>query len=325
MDYREIAKRLGSKKKVVLVHGNADLDAMGSAYAICKCFPNAVVFAPTGVDRVSKISISKIDFEFLTECNIGDYEQLIIVDTSSPDHIDIENFNVLEDTIVIDHHQPTGKWKCDCFIDENKVSCTQIILDILRQNSIPFTKDVGLMLAGGMLTDSGHFQYANSDMLKDFAFIMETSGLNMGEILDFVHNDVTTSERAAMLKCVGRSKFERVGDMLVASSYGSSFEASGCKALLLAGADVAFVASQRDENFRISARATQNIVRKGINLSEIVKDIGMETLTDGGGHNGAAGISGIGDIEAMLNICVSRTMDEFRKIKNNQEESDEID
>ena len=48
---------------------------------------------------------------------------------------------------------------------------------------------------------------------------------------------------------------------------------------------------------------------------EILNGIGEETLTDGGGHNAAAGMTGTGDAEAMLHICMQRTMDEFRRIK----------
>ena len=85
-----------------------------------------------------------------------------------------------------------------------------------------------------------------------------------------------------------------------------------------------FVASQRDENYRLSARATQEMVRRGFNLGDIVKDIGGETDSDGGGHDGAAGLSGIGDIEAMLHICMQRTMEEFRKIKKSREPLQDI-
>ena len=46
--------------------------------------------------------------------------------------------------------------------------------------------------------------------------------------------------------------------------------------------------------------------------------IGEETMSDGGGHGGAAGLTGIGDTEAMLNICMSRTMDVFRDIKKRE-------
>ena len=123
------------------------------------------------------------------------------------------------------------------------------------------------------------------------------------------------SERIAMMKCAERSRFDRVGDMIVAVSYGGSFEASGCRALLQAGADVVYVASQRDDAYRISARATQDMVRRGVNLGQIFKELGHEVTADGGGHGGAAGISGIGDCEAILHICMQKTMDIFREIK----------
>ena len=123
------------------------------------------------------------------------------------------------------------------------------------------------------------------------------------------------SERTAVLKTMERVKFERVGDMIVASAVGSSFEASACRAITSAGADVVFVGTQRDDFFRISARSTQEMARRGINLGEALENIGSEIECDGGGHIGAAGISGIGDVEAVLGMCVSRTMDSFRRIK----------
>ena len=129
---------------------------------------------------------------------------------------------------------------------------------------------------------------------------------------------VSMSEKIAMLKAIERTRFDRVGEMIVAVSYGGSFEASSCRAIMAAGADVVFVGSQRDENFRLSARATQEAVRKGIHLGEIMSGIGKETMADGGGHSGAAGLTGIGDTEAMLHICMSRTMDVFREIKRRE-------
>ena len=73
--------------------------------------------------------------------------------------------------------------------------------------------------------------------------------------------------------------------------------------------------SQRDEEFRVSARATQEMVRRGIKLDAIMGQLSKETFTDGGGHGGAAGMTGIGDAEAMIHMCMMKTMDEFRKIK----------
>lgn len=57
-----IAKELSSEgTKAVLVHGNADMDALGSAYAIARCFPGCAIFAPDGLDRVSKMVAAKTE------------------------------------------------------------------------------------------------------------------------------------------------------------------------------------------------------------------------------------------------------------------------
>jgi nanoRNase/pAp phosphatase (c-di-AMP/oligoRNAs hydrolase) len=34
----DVVKALKNRNKVILVHGNADMDAMGCAYAISECF-----------------------------------------------------------------------------------------------------------------------------------------------------------------------------------------------------------------------------------------------------------------------------------------------
>ena len=321
----DIADRLKDKKKVILVHGNADMDAIGSAYVLSRCFPTADICALNGVDRVARMVSEKIGLQILESFDPDDYELIVTVDSSSPDQV-IEGIALpKERTFVIDHHHRNGKWDdYDHYIDDSKVACVEIMIDLIRENDIAIDRDVGLMLLGGMLTDSGHFQFADTKLLDDFSYVMGRTGIHMDEAMSLTKSESSMSERVSVMKCIERSKFDRVGDMIVATSYGGSFEAAGCRALLLSGADVVFVASQREENFRLSARATQEMVRRGFNLGEIIKDIGTETENDGGGHDGAAGLSGVGDIEAMLHICMQRTMEEFRKIKKTRESLSDI-
>ncbi len=322
---KDITNRLRDKRKVILVHGNADVDAIGSAFALAKVFPTADICALNGIDRVSKIVAEKNDMVILETFDEKDYDLIVTVDTSSPEQLTGPASLPKEKTLVIDHHQDNGKWEgYDSYIDDSKVACAQIILDIIRENDMDIPRDVGLVLLGGMLTDSGHFQFADTCLLDDFSYVMKKTGLHMDEVMSLTKSEPSMSERVSVMKCIERSKFDRVGDMIVATSYGGSFEAAGCRALILSGADVVFVASQREENFRLSARATQEMVRRGFNLGEIVKDIGSETVTDGGGHDGAAGLSGVGDIEAMLHICMQRTMEEFRKIKRTRESAEDV-
>ncbi len=318
--FKEIADKLRDKKKVILVHGNADMDAISSAYVLSKCFPQADICAMNSIDRVCKMVSEKIGFQVIESFDPDDYDLIVTVDSSSPDQV-VEGLVLpKEKTFVIDHHHRNGKWDgYDSYIDDTKVACAEIILDLIKENNLQIDRDMGMMLLGGMLTDSGHFQFADTKLLNDFSYVMETTGIHMDEAMALTKSEPSMSERVSVMKCIERSKFDRVGDMIVATSYGGSYEAAGCRALLLSGADVVFVASQRDENFRLSARATQEMVRRGFSLGDIIKDIGTETDNDGGGHDGAAGLSGVGDIEAMLHICMQRTMEEFRKIKRSRE------
>jgi len=316
METSDIIERLKGKRKVILTHGNSDMDAIGSAYALRNAFGPADIYAPAGVDRVARMVADKLEIPILDSADLNDYELVVVVDSSSPDLLQNPDLVVPPNSLIIDHHAPTGKWEgMDFHCDDTRTSCCEIVKDIIDDAGIEIDKASGLALLGGMLTDSGHFQYADTRMLRAFADIQDRCKIPMDEAMLLVRAPMNMSERQAAMKAIGRSKFDKVGDMIVAVSYGSSFEAASCRALLASGADVVFVGSQRDEEFRVSARATQEMVRRGIKLDAIMGQLSKETFTDGGGHGGAAGMTGIGDAEAMIHMCMMKTMDEFRKIK----------
>ena len=115
------------------------------------------------------------------------------------------------------------------------------------------------------------------------------------------------SEKISQLKGAQRLKYHRVDQFIIATSFGSAFEASVSKSLIQMGADIAFVGSQRGDQFRISARASPRVVEIGIHLGKLLEGIGKETSNGGGGHPAAAGLSGKGDVKHMLDFCVSRS------------------
>lgn len=313
-----IADELVEGRKVILVHGNADMDAIGSAYGLMRTFAPADIYAPSGVDRVARTVCEKMDVTVLDECDLSEYDRVVVVDTSSPEQLEAP-FAIPDDAIVVDHHTLTGMWTNELFYcDADRTSCCEIVKDIIDIAGRGIDRDTGLMLMCGMITDSGNMQYAKPPMLIAFSELMSRCGVEMDEVLTLTQVPVSISERIAMLKCMERTKFERIGNLIVASAVGGSFEASCCRALIAAGADIAFVGSQRGDTMRISSRATQEAVRKGIHLGDIMHELGAETGNDGGGHNGAAGLSGIGDVEAMLFLSMQRTMDVMREIKTRE-------
>ena len=304
---------------MILLHGNADPDALGCGYAIARAFPEADICAPGGLDKISKVITSKLNLKVLDRADFLTYDQVVVVDTSSPDQLG-EFADVPADTIVIDHHARSERWgDRTYYCDDTKRSCAEIVYQLLKTADIKIERDVGLALLAGMLTDSGHFRYSNGALLRTFANLMEDAGVEIDEVTSLTDLEPDVSERISQLKGAQRIRFDRVGERIVAISVGSAFESSVCKGMLAIGADIAFVGSQRDQNFRLSARARPDMVRMGLHLGKLLEDIGVETSNDGGGHGGAAGLVGVGDVEAVLNICMQRTMDFLREKKRGKD------
>lgn len=313
---QSIASRLEKGRKLILIHGNADPDALGSAYAITKAFPEGDIVAPGGLDRISKIISDKLGIEVGESADFSDYDLVVVVDTSSPDQLE-DYGNVPPGSVIMDHHARSDKWNgCVYYCDESKRSCAEIVLELVRTAGKELDRNASRVLLAGMITDSGHFRYASQELLMAFAELMKENGLEIDEVFALTDMEQDISERIAQLKGGQRLKFDRIGRYIVAISHGSSFESSVSKSLLSLGADVGFVGSQREDRFRVSARARQEMVRKGLHLGRMLESIGFETSNDGGGHPGAAGLIGEGDVEAMLNICMRRTMDFFRKLRD---------
>jgi bifunctional oligoribonuclease and PAP phosphatase NrnA len=308
-----IAERLKQGRKVILLHGNADPDALGCGYAIARAFPEADICAPRGLDKIAKVIAGKLNLKVLDRVDLTSYDQVVVVDTSSPDQLG-ELSDVPENTIIIDHHSRSDRWgDRTYYCDDTRKSCAEIIYQILKVAGVRIERDVGMALLAGMLTDSGHFRYTNPALLRSFADLMEEAKLEIDEVTSITDLEPDVSERISQLKGAQRIRFDRVGDRIVAISVGSAYESSVCKGMLAIGADVAFVGSQRDQNFRLSARARPEMVRMGLHLGKLLEDVGVETSNDGGGHGGAAGLVGVGDVEAVLNICMQRAMDFLRE------------
>src|SRR5512147_497433 len=97
-----IVQKLMSGKKVVLLHGNADPDALGSAYALYRAFPDMTVAALGGLDRLAKVMASNLEFEVQAAVDLDQYDIVVAVDSSSMEQVGIDLAG--RDIVAIDHH-----------------------------------------------------------------------------------------------------------------------------------------------------------------------------------------------------------------------------
>jgi nanoRNase/pAp phosphatase (c-di-AMP/oligoRNAs hydrolase) len=311
-----ILNELNQGTKCVLLHVNADPDALGSAIALSLAFSDVTIGTVEGLSKNGKFLQNQLDVKVIEKPDISRFDRVIVVDTASPERLG-EYQNDIENFIVIDHHSKSDKWRTNLYYtDEDRSSCSEIIYQILKLGNKKITHPIGLSLCTGIMTDSGKFNYADYKTLEIFASIMKESNVVMDEILSVFSGGHETdySRRISRLKGATRLKFENINKSIIAVSQVGSFESSVCQAILHLGADCAFVGSQREEDFRISARATLSLVKSGFHLGNMLNDIGMENSCEGGGHDGAAGLFGLGDVEAMLNICLNRAKTEIRAL-----------
>lgn len=299
---------------VVLLHGNADPDALASAYAVQRSFPEVSIWVPGGLDRVAKVLSEELSIETSMDSSSLPRARLLVLDTSGPEQVP-EGID-FSDAIVVDHHTRNAKWDSTTlyYCDDGKSSCSEIVYELLKLAKKDLPREVAMALMLGIITDTGFFKYARPAALVAFAELMSTHSLQMDEVVSLVDLETDVSEKISQLRGAQRLRYWKVGDHMVAISQGSAFEASVCKAIIMLGADIVFVGSQRGDNFRVSARATQAMVRKGVHLGKLLGSVGSETSNGGGGHPGAAGITGVGDVEAILNISAEHAMKFLKRL-----------
>ncbi len=312
-----------SKRKVILFHKSGDPDALGSAVALASVFPEITISITGGLNLASKNVAAHFDLEGtiglanLTAIELEQFDLAIILDSSTPSQVELLPSIP---KIVIDHHAENARWQQreDVLIyhnDSEKRSCCEIIFNLLIESGREIPQLAISMLLAGILTDTGHMTFAVPDTLITMAEILDRSEVTLEEI----HNALNTrnenySKRIAKLKAAQRLRVEEFRKVLITTSEVNAFEGDAARSFLQLGGDVAFIGSSRKNEYRISARANPALVRRGVHLGTFLEGVGTEVNAEGGGHPGAAGLNGTGDVEAILHICRERMKKVIREL-----------
>lgn len=281
---------------LILLHSNADPDAVGSAVALnefLRLHNKKAKICCESANRMAKDLMKNLQETFesppLEKCP----ENVIVLDTSTPSQLG-ECTAFLEkarNIIVIDHHTDSS-FQTGLHLQEEKTSTAEILYNLLPERN----RKINLALLAGILTDTGNFRYAKADTMKTITNILE-EGIKLYEAFDIFTEEKDLPKRIAILRGCQRSKIDNIEGCLVVTTKVNSHESS-IAAFLTQVADVAFVANVKAG--RIIAKAAQDM---DIDLSKIMKEVGQQYNGDGGGHRRAAGASGE-PISEALDHCV---------------------
>ena len=313
----------GDKSFLLLCHHNADPDSLGSAIAF------AIYLKSAGVEKVRigvAQSVSSYAKRLLTFSPVPvekdplvKEDVVMIFDTSSLEQLEPIEIPRGKTVIVIDHHSEKERpIRADiAAVDSSRTSTAEIVWELFKYLGFYDERAVKALLAG-VVTDTANFRFANSKTFKTVSEMLERFPVQMGEIFQLVapvsDENIDQAKRMAILKACQRLEIKKFRKYIIAVSRVSAYESLACKTFLNLGADIAVVGSEK-KGVRISARAKESLVKRGLHLGKIMEKVGPVIEGSGGGHAGAAGANG----KANLDDGIKLILKEIEKFLRNLE------
>lgn len=293
---------LKGKNALILTHKGADVDAVsasGILYLLLKENNFAEIAIPEHLNKSAEKLAQKMEIPYTMEPDFDSFDSLFIVDLNSYNmlgNLAVKARQFKGKVYLFDHHsKDRDSIKADFFkCKENAASTTEILWMELKKQNIQPNEKLALLTASGLITDSGHFSFANRNSFKVMAEAMELISRTYRELQELFSVERDFSERIARLKAARRAKIYRVGKALAVTSEVGAFESQSASTLVKVGADIAFVAMKENDTVRVSGRARFSFTEQ-FNLGlarDIFQNLSEFFEGEGGGHSTAAAFTG---------------------------------
>lgn len=309
MTVDEILKEIKAANSiVVLTHESPDGDAMGSALATKLVLKQFEKKADVIIPEFSKMYEFLPEIEELkTDSEIKKYDLAIILDCADAKRIaKKEYFDNAKKSIVIDHHGSNNMYGDLNYVNPVSPACCEVLLALFACCEIKITKEIGICLMTGIITDTGGFRHQgiNSETFEFTADLVRI-GVDIPEIYKRVLSTKTKSNFELTKKVINRMEF--LENEKVAFTYTNicdeqevGAEPGDHEGLVeigrnIEGVEVSIFIRQKEENsYKVSMRSGDDV-----NVSDIC------LLFGGGGHQRAAG--------ALINGTVEEVKDKLIK------------
>lgn len=179
MDYKSCAKQLLTHEDILIVtHRNPDGDTASCAAALCSALRRggrrAYVFPNTQLSRKLRPYCEKYFAP-------ADFKAKYIVSVDVADEkLFCHGFEGKVD-LCIDHHPSNTHFAKESLIVGEKASCAEIVMEIILMINPDLTEEEATLLYIGLSTDTGCFQYGNTDTaaFRAAAELLEAGADNM--------------------------------------------------------------------------------------------------------------------------------------------------
>lgn len=187
-------------------HTRPDLDALGSqrglALAIKETYPKKNIY------MVGDMSSRYAFLGEMDEIEDSIYQDalVIICDVAVQALVSDTRYTLAKEVFVIDHHKNPSDITDHVICDPTKVACAELITEMLLEEKFKLSKEAATALFGGIVTDSGRFQYGETTG-KTLAIAGKL--LDLGADKEFIYKNLyTESLKDRQLKNWFAARFE---------------------------------------------------------------------------------------------------------------------
>lgn len=288
---------LNSQTIVILTHEVPDGDAIGSSLAmyiglkqlgkdvdlVIPKYSKTFTFLPFSNEIKEKGRMKNYDLAIALDC--GDIKRL----NGFANYFEYANCK-----IQIDHHEANTMFADYNFVNPTAPACSQILITVIKTLGIEITKEIGMCLLTGIITDTGGFQYQNvKPETFEFAAELLSKGINVSDI--YKRTLQTVSKEKFELRKIAMNRIELLENGKIAFTYITKQDEEETKSedhdgivdigRDIEGVEISIFLRETGENaFKLSLRSNSYV-----NVSDIC------LMFSGGGHMRAAGgtITGI--------------------------------
>lgn len=179
---KKIAKIIKKAKSIALfTHISPDCDALGSTFAMCYAITSlgkkVSLFAKDAVKPSDKLLFD--ESIILKECDPNEFDLFISCDVPATHRLgEFEQIFIEKDNkIVLDHHPNSGLIGSFNFVDSTRSSCSEIVLDLLKELKVKITPEIASKIYIGLSSDTNSFVNSNTN---EKSFIAAKELINYG-------------------------------------------------------------------------------------------------------------------------------------------------
>ena len=291
----ELFNNIGNSSNLITGHINPDGDALGSALAFKLILDSKGMSSDVCFDIKGNIpsNLNHLPINLISNNAMNKYENVYVFDCGNSERLgSLEEIALKSDqVIVIDHHIEPSFGDIQV-IDSTAASTTQVLYREIISADIEIDKNIANCLMTGLITDTGRFQYSNTDYeVFQIASKLMLSGAELTSISDNIYGSIPMNAIKLQSEILNRIKLfddeELVVSYVLHEDYKKfNIESSEIDFLidsirLVKESKVALLLKEQDDkSFKGSLRS-----RTKLDVQKIA------SLFGGGGHKAASGFS----------------------------------